>query len=138
MTQPEVNIVDVNQKTAFKDVVVSWAVDGDTKPRPVRLAALVTALQNAGRPVGMGSLQHKVASEQEIDDAYGNACRRGDGTYYFDYVFGVPLKLVSRDGVIRDGSDRLYDRDHGQGEFNRIFKETHDRDTPPAHLDPKS
>ena len=129
-------VVEGPEVTAFADAVVSWTIDG--VDAFVRLAALVTALQNAGRPVGLGALHHKAATEDDIAETYGATSRRGEGHYYFDYVFGVPLKLSSRNGVLRKGSDRLYDRDHGQGEFDRIFKETHDRDTPPAHPATKS
>lgn len=78
-------------------------------------AEVLAALYNAAKPVGMGFLQVRegemtVAEAQEL---------LNDGFYYFDYLYGRPLKVDVTGPIV---SLRLYDRDQGVGAGARAIQ----------------
>ena len=76
----------------------------------VDAAKLLSALHNGTQPLGMGHL-HDIGSLSVAD---AEVVLEKTGKFEFDYLFGRPLKVYARDGVV-DG--RLYDRDAGEGAF---------------------
>ena len=78
-------------------------------------AAVLAALYNAARPLGLGFLQYDPVpmSEEEAQKVLD------DGSY-IDYLWGRPLKTKFDDsGVIDTG---LYDRDQGEGAGEAAIK----------------
>lgn len=80
-------------------------------------AAVLAALYNGSKPLGMGFMQYepKPMTEAEAE----NCLARSD---YFDYLNGRVMKLRIRpdDNEIEE---RLYDRDNGQGACQRVINE---------------
>lgn len=70
-------------------------------------AAVLAALYNASRPLGMGFLHHQPSPMSEKEAA--EHLKRGS---YFGYLNGRVMKVdLSGDTL----EERLYDRDNGQG-----------------------
>jgi hypothetical protein len=85
-------------------------------------AVLLHALVINGRTLGLGALQARPFSVEEAQK-WIDENRSHDGGFassrqlYFDYVCGVPVKSdLSEDQVDPWG----YDRDQGQGAFQRV------------------
>jgi hypothetical protein len=77
-------------------------------------AALLAALYNEARPLGMGFLQFNPAEMTREE-----AARYLETSTYFDYVKGRPLKVdLSGDEFRGD----LYDRDQGHGHAAQIVE----------------
>ena len=88
-------------------------------------AAVLAALYNHSRPMGLGVLQARgpltkedaqVLVDTGRDDIKrmfpeGAAARTRENQVDFDYLYGRPLKVTFLDGQIR--GLRLYDRDNG-------------------------
>lgn len=101
-------------------------------------AAVLAALYNASRPMGMGLLQARDGdmSEQEAesyfaDDGYGlddsarmfPTVRIRRGQTYFDYLHGRPMKV----DLTGDSFDPWgFDRDNGQGAAARVIARLRD------------
>lgn len=96
-------------------------------------AALLAALYNNTQAVGLGVLHDSptpmtVAQAQQILDSshahYKNGHRDRAHGFVFDWVWGRPIKVVANaEQVIEAESERLYDRDAGQGAFRRALVE---------------
>jgi hypothetical protein len=91
-------------------------------------AALLAALYNHSRPMGMGIMQARRGdmtieeARQQID--IGDDSKRMFGSragrdLYFDYVWGRPLKIDISGDELRTA---LYNRDNGQGAAERIVE----------------
>ena len=91
--------------------------------REVAIDALLTALHNNARATGLGAL-HDAGGNLSRADVAGFLSSRGvsdDTRLSVDYMFGRPIKIYeSADGEV-DG--RLYDRDAGEGTFERAVDE---------------
>ena len=84
----------------------------------VNKAAILVALYNASRPMGMGMLQAQ-PGDMTMEEAQELLCGKDSGDYpggahnvngYFDYLYGRPLKTdVSKDTLNTWG----FDRDNG-------------------------
>jgi hypothetical protein len=70
-------------------------------------AAVLAALYNAARPLGMGML-HYTPEPMTLDEARDLLER----TQYFDYVKGRVMKVRIHGDTLNSG---LYDRDNGEG-----------------------
>lgn len=87
-------------------------------------AALLAALYNGSRPIGMGHLRAEAAAmtPEEAAEYVGDPKTQDNGQsgrmrLFFDYVKGRPLK-VDLDGDILH--TRLYNRDNGEGAAERV------------------
>lgn len=78
---------------------------------PVNRAALLAALYNRARPLGMGILHY--ASEDMTVEQAEELLR--SGPFNFDYLQGRVMKVHERDGELH--GERLFDRDNGAGAF---------------------
>lgn len=78
--------------------------------------AVVAALYNASKPLGMGRLQYD-PKPMTASDANGLIAAMGDKPY-FDYLKGRVMKVML-DGDQLD--PRLYDRDNGEGAAARAI-----------------
>ena len=76
---------------------------------------VLVALYNAAQPLGTGLLHYDPApmSEEEAADLL-------EQSTYFDYVKGRVMKV---DLSKNEFDPRLYDRDNGQGEAQRVISE---------------
>lgn len=84
-------------------------------------AKLLHALVTQGTPLGLGVFQSRPFSVEEaqqwIDQGKSHDCGASFRKLYFDYVCGVPVKSdLSGDEV----DPSLYDRDQGEGAFERV------------------
>ncbi len=84
-------------------------------------ATLLAALYNNARPLGMGFLQAKDEPMTHAQAAELVTQHERNGRVSFDYVHGRPLKVWFVGNTLSGG--RLYDRDQGQGECERIVGE---------------
>lgn len=78
-------------------------------------AAVLAALFNRSKPLGMGFLQPH-AGEMTLDEARALLASESpyrDGSHYFDYLRGRVMKICVDDG--NRFNPRLYDRDNGFG-----------------------
>jgi len=69
---------------------------------------LLAALVNNARPVGLGGLNPSANRVMTSEDA-AKIFEENGGRFYFDYVWGRPIKVFENDGKV-DRTD-LYDRD---------------------------
>lgn len=78
---------------------------------PEQKPAILAALYNASRPIGMGFLQYTATkmTPEEAADILEAASR---GRCYFDYLKGRVMKM---DFSTDELDFRLYDRDNGEG-----------------------
>lgn len=81
-------------------------------------AELLAALYNNARPLGMGFLHARDEPMSKAEAAELLAKHERNGRISFDYVHGRPLKVWFMGDVLSGA--RLYDRDQGQGECERI------------------
>lgn len=100
----------------------------------VDAAKLLKALHDNTRALGMGAL-HDIGraltleeAAAALDDDTNDIGQRKIGArhfFSFDYYRGRPIKInASRDGRISsESARRLYDRDAGQGSFDRALKQ---------------
>lgn len=79
-------------------------------------AELLRRLYNGKGPVGMGML-HFIPGDATIEQATEWLMDRGEIRFYFDYVFGRPIKADLRGDKCRFD---LYDRDAYPGAFQAI------------------
>ena len=80
----------------------------------VSKVALLSALHNGTRPVGMGNLWN--IGEMSLVQAEDYLLNQ-NFDFCFDYVHGRPIKVFEVDGVVQRAD--LYDRDAGDGAFER-------------------
>jgi hypothetical protein len=82
----------------------------------IKPAALLAALYNASRPLGMGFLSFtpQDMGEAEAEEILKDATTRqgGGGIAYFDYLKGRVMKVRIGTPTL---DPRLYDRDNGEG-----------------------
>ncbi len=84
--------------------------------REVPAGKLFSELYNRTKQLGMGALMSAGAPEtMTAEEAEGWV--RDRETVHFDYVLGRPIKLRVIDGEITERSQKLYDRDAGEGAF---------------------
>jgi len=78
-------------------------------------------LYNGTQPIGMGLIR---AMDAPVVMTEGKAREILDkrGSFSFDYLGGRPLKVRAREGVINATSVRCYDRDAGEGAFERAIQ----------------
>lgn len=87
-------------------------------------AAVLAALYNNARPLGMGFLHARVEpmtvpEAQKLLEEGDDLTQMFGNILYFDYVHGRPLKVdISGDEL----SPHLYDRDQGQGACQRAIE----------------
>lgn len=77
--------------------------------------ALLAALHNGTRPLGLGRL-HDIGRDMTPDEARAELKdwpTQSGGRYRFDYFHGRPLKVSFDDKILRGVG--LYDRDAGDG-----------------------
>lgn len=93
-------------------------VDG----RQVDAAKLLAALYNCTRPSGLGVLMD-LNRPMTVDEA--TKILSDKEKFIFDYLYGRPLKVGAHgpDQTITDQSRVLYDRDAGQGAFDRAVEQ---------------
>lgn len=88
---------------------------------------VLAALCNNTSPMGMGALNSKAVSGITAADCAEQFDVRSErnGVFCFDYVFGRPIKV----NFVTDGDKvyldrvRLYDRDAGQGQAQKVVDE---------------
>lgn len=87
-------------------------------------AAILAALHNGTRPVGLGHFHdiHANMSESEAQE-FLDECKELGGHVYLDYVFGRPVKVHFKGNVLERAD--LYDRDcpTGEGSCARIVEQ---------------
>lgn len=86
--------------------------------REVPAAKLLAALYNGTEPVGLGMLR-AMSAPIEMTEAKAQEALDERGVFSFDYLGGRPLKVRAKDNVIDERSVYLYDRDAGDGAFER-------------------
>ncbi len=98
-------------------------------------AALLAALYNNAKPMGMGALQARpgVMTREDAmkamfagDDGtrmFGETLGRGPDKLYFDYLYGRPLK-VNLEGDVLETS--MYNRDWGKDAAEKIVQSLRD------------
>jgi len=94
----------------------------------VSKVALLCELHNGTSAVGAGLLHDigKMSLGDAEDFLYDQ-----DFDFSFDYVHGRPIKVVEVDGVVQRAD--LYDRDAGDGAFERAVAKAVELTNPAAH-----
>jgi hypothetical protein len=87
--------------------------------REVDKAKLLVALHNNTGPLGLGIL-HDIGRDLTLAEAERDL-EALSWRFEFDYYRGRPLKVYADGGEIRNGG--LYDRDAGEGAFDRAVAE---------------
>ena len=88
----------------------------------VDAAALLVALYERAVPQGLGILQALAVHEMTRERAV-LILDEGRSGFWFDYLNGRPIKVRAKDGVIDETSQRLFDRDAGEGQFAKAIAE---------------
>jgi hypothetical protein len=86
--------------------------------RRFHAARLLAALHNGTQPLGLGRLHAR--GDLTVEEAEQLLQERKE--FWVDYLFGRPIKVrASADGRIHENSRWLYDRDAGEGAFDRAL-----------------
>lgn len=119
--EEEMNIAqETTQKDSTQTVV--W------KGQEVSSAKLLVELFNRAAPQGIGILQAYASREitQDWGEERAQEVLNGRGCFDFDYLFGRPIKVgiyhQDEGNELRESSERLFDRDAGEGQFDEAFK----------------
>lgn len=88
----------------------------------VDAARLLMELHNHTRAQGMGVFHDigRMTLEKAREHIADNEAHK-EG-FSFDYVCGRPLKQYAHEGVLAENNRRLFDRDAGEGQFDKAFQ----------------
>lgn len=81
-------------------------------------AAVLAALYNRARPVGMGWLHYSPA-DMTLEQARALLAESVPGFWYFDYIWGRCLKIDLTGDTL---NPRPFDREYGDGAAEEIIK----------------